>query len=282
MEEYLKNHERLARLADKEIVFVVGATRWGTAWVQQCLDAHPEICCKGEGHFTDILFPMLAKVFDDYNAEAETVGNRLQKAGLPGNAAGFTYDDVHHMMTTAVGLALVRWADGADVKVVAEKTPEHVMSLDLLARAVPNLKIIHVYRDGRDEAVSAWEFNSGLSRGKFRELYPKFGDFAKTFAANWSKSITAARRFEREHPGQCFHFRAEDAQGEAVPALKPLLKFLGVDGGEAVIKDAAEIAWEAAQLDVDPGDWKNTFKAAETRAFNRECGEMLKLLGYEV
>ncbi len=115
MEEYLKSHERLARLFDREIVFIAGATRWGTAWVQQCLDAHPEICCKGEGHFTDIRFPMLAKVFDDYNAEAETVGNRLQKAELPGNAAGFTFEDVDHMMTTAIGLALDRWTDGADV-----------------------------------------------------------------------------------------------------------------------------------------------------------------------
>ena len=194
MEEYLKSHERLARLFDREIVFIAGAIRWGTAWVQQCLDAHPEICCKGEGHFTDVLFPMLAKVFDDYNAEAETVGNRLQKAELPGNAAGFTFEDVDHMMTTAIGLALDRWTDGADVKVIAEKTPEHVVSLDLLARVVPSLKIVHVYRDGRDEAVSAWEFNSGLSRGKFREQYPKFGDFAKTFAGNWSKSITAAQR----------------------------------------------------------------------------------------
>jgi len=279
MEEYLKSHERLARLFDREIVFIAGATRWGTAWVQQCLDAHPEICCKGEGHFTDVLFPMLAKVFDDYNAEAETVGNRLQKAELPGNAAGFTFEDVDHMMTTAIGLALDRWTDGADVKVIAEKTPEHVVSLDLLARVVPSLKIVHVYRDGRDEAVSAWEFNSGLSRGKFREQYPKFGDFAKTFAGNWSKSITAAWRFERDHPGQCFHFRAEDAQGEAVPVLRPLLKFLGVDDGEAVIKDTAEAAWEAAQLDVDPGDWKHTFEAAEKRSFNRQCGELLKLLG---
>ena len=282
MEKYLKNHERLARLLDRGIVFVVGATRWGTAWVQQCLDAHPEIRCKGEGHFTDVLFPMLAKVFDDYNAEAETVGNRLQKAGLPGNAAGFTFEDVDHMMTTAIGLALDRWTDGAEVKVIAEKTPEHVVSLDLLARVVPNLKIVHVYRDGRDEAVSAWEFNSGLSRGKFREQYPHFGDFAKTFAGNWSKSISAARRFERGHPGKCFHFRAEDAQGDAVKFLRPLLKFLGVDDGEAVIKDTAEAAWEVARLDVDPGDWKHTFKAAEKRSFNRECGELLKLLGYEV
>jgi hypothetical protein len=43
MEEYLKAHERLGRLLKKDIVFVVGATRWGTSWVQQCLDTHPKI-----------------------------------------------------------------------------------------------------------------------------------------------------------------------------------------------------------------------------------------------
>jgi len=39
-----------------------------------------------------------------------------------------------------------------------------------------------------------------------------------------------------------------------VPVLRPLLKFLGVDDGKAVINDTAEAAWEAAQLDVDSGD----------------------------
>ena len=61
-----------------------------------------------------------------------------------------------------------------------------------------------------------------------------------------------------------------------------MLKFLGVDDSEAVIKDTAETAWEATQLDVDPGDWKHTFEVAEKRSFNRQCGELLKLLGYEV
>jgi len=87
MEEYRQVHERLTKVFDKEIVFIVGATRWGTAWIQPCLNAHPENYCKGDGHFTDILFTMLARVFDDYNAKSEAVGNRLQTAGLPGNAA---------------------------------------------------------------------------------------------------------------------------------------------------------------------------------------------------
>lgn len=287
MEEYRQVHERLAKVFDKEIVFIVGATRWGTAWVQQCLDAHPEICCKGEGHFTDILFPMLARVFDDYNAQSDAVGNRLQTAGLPGNAAGFTFDDVHHMMTTAVGLVFDRWTDGGGgtgdgVKVICEKTPEHITSLKLLARVVPKLKVIHVYRDGRDEAVSTWRFNQGLSRGEFRRQYPQFVDFAKVFAGNWIKSVGAARRFEREHREGFIAFRAEDLQDDTVAALRPLLRFLGVDDADDQIKAAAEKAWEASPLDIDAGAWKQKFDDETVRHFNRECGELLKLLGYEV
>ena len=287
MEEYRQVHERLAKVFDKEIVFIVGATRWGTAWVQQCLDAHPEICCKGEGHFTDILFPMLARVFDDYNAQSEAVGNRLQTAGLPGNAAGLTFDDVHHMMTTAVALVFDRWTNGGGgggdgVKVICEKTPEHITSLKLLARVVPKLKIVHVYRDGRDEAVSTWRFNQGLSRGEFRRQYPKFGDFAKVFAGNWAKSIGSARRFEREYRGQYIAVRAEDLQLDTVAAVRPVLSFLGADDGDASIISATETAWEASPLDVDTGAWKKKFDDETARFFNRECGELLKLLGYEV
>lgn len=281
MDDYKQTHERLGWVFEKEIVFIVGATRWGTAWLQQCLDGHPEICCKGEGHFTDALFPMLARAFDDYNAQAETVGNRLQKAGLPGNAAGFTFEDVHHLMTTAVGLVFDRWTRDNSARVICEKTPEHVVSLDLLARVVPPLKVVHVYRDGRDEAVSAWDFNRGLSRGAFQRQYPDAGAFAQAFAGNWSKSVTAAHRFGRRHPGRCYELRAEDLQGDTVRALKPVVRFMGADAAESILKPLAEAAWEAAPLDIDPGAWKKTLDSDAARHFSRECGELLKLLGYE-
>jgi len=131
MEEYHKTTERLQKVFDKEIVFIVGATRWGTAWLQQFLDANPEICCKGEGHFTDILLPLLANAFDEYNSKAEVVGNRMQQSGLAGNAAVVTFEDVHHLITTAIGLILDRWTGDTEPKVIAEKTPEHILSLHL-------------------------------------------------------------------------------------------------------------------------------------------------------
>ena len=282
MEKYRQASERLSRVFEKEIVFIVGATRWGTAWMQQCLDAHPDICCKGEGHFTDILFPLLARGFDDYNARAEAIGNRMQMGGLTGNAAGLTFDDVNHLMATAMGLMFERWTAGTEVKVIAEKTPEHIVSLDVLARAVPSLKVINVFRDGRDEAVSVWNFNNGLSRGEFRRKYPDFGDYAVAFASNWRQSASAIRGFERKYPGRCFNMRAEDLQGDPVAALAPLAAFLGVDGSEPVIKAAADAAWQAVPLDVDPGTWKKKFDDKSKRFFGRECGELMKLLGYEV
>jgi len=283
MEQYRATHGRLARVFERQVVFVLGATRWGTAWVQQCLDAHPEICCKGEGHLTDSLFPLLAKAFDDYNADTEAVGNRLVKSGLRGNAAGITVEDVDYLMASAVGVMFDRWLKGAGdgVRVIAEKTPEHVLNLTLLARVLPGLKVVHVYRDGRDEAVSAWDFNNMLSAGAFRRQYPAFADFARAFAGNWRRAVDAAREFDRRRKGRCFHLKAEALAAAPAAALKPLFQFLGVGAAAAALEAAAERAWEAVPLDVDAGVWRKKFDAETAQAFGRDCGELLKLLGYE-
>ena len=76
-------------------------------------------------------------------------------AGLPGNAAGYKFDDVDHVLKVAIGLALGQWLDGRNPPWFVEKTPEHVLNLDLLFRMLPSAYVIHVMRDGRDEAVSA-------------------------------------------------------------------------------------------------------------------------------
>ena len=114
------------------------------------MGAHPDICAKGEGYFTDLLFPKIATALDDYNSESDQISNRLQLASLPGNAAGYTFDDVDHVLRVAIGMALDRWLDR------------------------------------RDEAVSAWEFNLGISRGNFPKKFPNFASFAEKFAQTWS------------------------------------------------------------------------------------------------
>jgi len=71
MNSFSETQVRTSQLFDKWLVLIVGVTRWGTAWVPQCLDGPPDICAKGEGHFTDLLFSKIVTAFDDYNFESE-------------------------------------------------------------------------------------------------------------------------------------------------------------------------------------------------------------------
>ena len=280
--DYIKQTDTLKRIFDRQIVFIVGATRWGTAWVQQCADAHPQICSKGEGHFTDLLFPNVAKTLNDYNTESGKVGNRLQLAGLPGTAAGLTFPDVDYLLHSAMGLMFARWVgDDTNIKCIMEKTPEHIMSLEVLARIVPDMKVVHVIRDGRDEAVSAWDFNLGLSRREFPQKFPKFSDFGSVFADNWSRSVVAARDFRRPNPDRFHQIRCEDLIDSPKEVVKSLFQFLGVDERIAVVRPCVDQAWDVIPLDVEPGYWKTVFDEDAEYIFKMKCGEMLKLLGYE-
>jgi len=274
--------QTLGEIFDREIVFIVGATRWGTAWVQQCADAHPDICAKGEGHFTDILFPRMAAVIDDYNTEAEKIGKRLQSAGLGDTASGFTFEDVDCLLAVAVGLMFNRWNKGRDVKCIMEKTPEHVLSLGVLERIVPHMKVVHVVRDGRDEAVSAWQFNRTISPEGFLGKFPEFNDYVDVFSKNWARSVSTARRFGRANRKRFFQLRVEDIQSHPAPVIKGLFEFLGVDNGAKTLRDCMDAAWDIAPLDVEPGVWKQKFDDDGERLFMRNCGELLKLLDYQV
>lgn len=280
MADFADIHARLGRVFDREVVFVTGATRWGTAWLMSAIDSHPQASCQGEGHFSDTLFPMLLKTFDRYNAQVETHSRRLGLAGLPESKAGFTYDDVDHLMATAAGLMMDRWLESDSVKVIGDKTPEHVLALDLLHRAIPHAKVVHVVRDGRDEAVSAWDFNARVSGGEFNKRFPQFADFAEYFAKNWSKSVGAARRFGRENRDHYFQIFAEDLARSPEKPLGRLCRFLGLDDMPDILRRMAADADRLARPDVTHGLWRERFDDAALRSFRRQAGELLKLLDY--
>ena len=45
----------------KKLFFIMGTIKSGTTWLQLVLDGHPEIACRGEGHFTNFLAPALSR-----------------------------------------------------------------------------------------------------------------------------------------------------------------------------------------------------------------------------
>ncbi len=280
MDEFRDIQDQLNEVLSKRIVLITGATRWGTAWVQHLLDAHPLVCAKGEGHFTDILFPKIAAAVNDYNSECSKVGNRLQLAGQPGNAAGQTFEDVDYLLTAAIGLTFLRWQKDPDITCIAEKTPEHVLSLDLLGRILPNAHVIHVVRDGRDEAVSAWEFNAGISKGEFSRTFPKFNDFADVFAERWTRAIGSARKFGRANPERYLEIRCEDIISDTAHQVAGIFRTADVSLDHGSLQTYMDTAWDEAPVDIRAGIWASTFDDESQRIFQRKSGELLKLLGY--
>lgn len=279
-ETFFHIQERLAWTAARQMVFVVGATRWGTIWLGHALDAHPEVCCKGEGHFTDALFPLFAKAFDQYNRGVEDLNRQFDEAGYPKSQAGFTFDDAAFLSRTSAMLMLSRWIGDKSVKCIAERTPEHMLGLPALARAFPGAKYVHVVRDGRDEAISAWEFNQLTGGPEFAAKHPRFESFAEAFAREWTASVGNARRFGRQHPDRYFEVKCERFLDSPTPVLTHLCKFLEVDRREATVRQCSETAFNAVPIDVSAGHWRDHFGDATLVAFHRHAGELLKLLGY--
>ena len=284
MVDYRRQQSRIAGIFEKQIAFIVGASRWGTTWLQHALDAHPEICAGGEGHFSDNLFPMLLKVLDKYNRDAETTDQRLRAGGYPGNDVGYSFDDVDFLMATAAGLAFSHWVDEEPegIKCIVEKTPEHVLHLELLTRAFDGCKVIHVFRDGRDEACETWSFNMRVGAEDFGQRFPKFADFTEYFARNWVRSVGAARRYGRTHRKQYFQTRSEYLMDDPVPIVRRLCRFVGVADDTPLVQDCVTAADDVVERSTAAvGVWRDQFDDEALSVFNRQAGELIKLLNYE-
>ncbi|MEZ7844440.1 MAG: sulfotransferase [Rhodospirillales bacterium] len=202
-------------------------------------------------------------------------------AGLPGNAAGYKFDDVDHVLKVAIGLALGQWLDGRNPSWFVEKTPEHVLNLDLLFRMLPSACVIHVVRDGRDETVSARKFNLGISRGDFLKSFQNFASFAEKFAQAWSQSIGAGKKFGQNNQTRYLEIQSSDITVDPSSIVVALLDFLGVYSTQKIAQNCADMAWDISPLDVEHGVWETTFDDEANRLFLRHSGELMKLLNYD-
>lgn len=282
--DYRRNLIRLSKVLEKKRFFIVGLTRPGTIWLQHAINAHPDACCKGEGHYTNALFPLLGKAYADYNKHILTDKARMEAAGIsaanPGRTAAFSNDDVRFLMAIAAGLTLDRWVGEDDVACIGEKTPEHALNLESLTEIFPDALIIHVIRDGRDEAVSVYDYNLRLNPEGFTRKYENLSAFAEQFAGNWTRAVGAARYFGRSHGESYLEIRSEDLHTEASPDVEKLCRFLGIDDDPEVVAECVEAGRKIAFADGVIGQWKDRFDDKTKVAFNRQAGELLKLLEY--
>ena len=277
----------------KKLFFVMGSIRSGTTWLQLVLDGHPEIACRGEGHFTSFLAPDLGRAVNRYNklidGKNKDIFNEI--TGFP----LLRREHVLFLLASAIGLQMAQYADGKSIRVIGEKTPDNIQGLAVLHEMFPEARFIQIIRDGRDAAASGWFHNLRVSPEWTRKEFGTLPRFVGKFARKWVQVIGAGRAFEKHHPAQYAEIKYEELHQDTAAGVMRLLEFLEVDTSEkAVAQCCAAGDFKKLAAGREPGkenrkshfrkgaigDWRNHFDAEATKAFERHAGQLLRQLDY--
>ena len=164
----------------------------------------------------------------------------------------------------------------------AETTPEHLLYMREIKRTIPNARIIHVIRDGRDVALS-WE--------RLSQIRPLPGDrnrAAMAAAIYWDWMVEKGRESGRKLGTAYIEVRYEDLVRRPAEVLKGLEPFVEHDLNYqriAKVGIGSVCAPNTAFKDQDRspvGRWKTDFAEAELETCEALIGGGLERLGYEL
>ena len=185
----------------------------------------------GEGCFTYQLVPALRQAFDHFN-------NHQTKYRKDPASVLQPLDQVM-LCRTAIDTLLVHCVQstgqrGRDLRVVGDKTPQHAVSLALLAQVYPDGRFIHIIRDPRDAAVSGY-FHQGKESGKSLE------EFAAHFIGTvWPLHVANARTAGAALGDRYLELRYEDLHRDAATLTRRMLGHIGVAADDEHVRRCVE------------------------------------------
>jgi hypothetical protein len=274
----LARTRRALSLADPDdrvfpIFFVVGFAKSGTYWLTRILDSHPDILCKGEGIFfgrgadlgkrRGLLTPtsLYGALADSEHLRA-WVERSIWTRGDHGDR------HLTKLTRMAIKYFLGEKLTASGKRIVGDKTPfvteECLREIKLI---IPEAKVIHIIRDGRDIAVSAMHhhWNHAIDAGGHLNLKPEelakrdayrwnpegfvasgesiFDEemLRKGFAESWSNMTTRAVDDGPAILGDNYiEVRYEDLLIQSIREVERLLDFLGADANEETVKRCVE------------------------------------------
>lgn len=281
--------DKVAMVLGRQKFFIAGTERSGTTWLQIMLNGHPEIACRGEGHFVDHLIPKMDELFDGYRT---TVG-AFNKSYFKDTDGFPTPTDEHRKFIKRISIAMLMADFDHDKvhRVYGEKTPGNVRHLDTLLELFPNARFVFIVRDARDVAVSLWHHG----RQKDTADRPPLDKLARELASHWKKDLKRFMTFRECHPHQTHIVRYEDLHATPDTPLTGIFDFLGVTAGDEAIASAINAGDfkkfsggrsrgeedNAAQFRKGiVGDWQNYEEADIDTIFRDLAGEEMTRMGY--
>jgi len=262
-------------------VIVLGVSRSGTTLLKAMLDAHSQLAIPSESYF-------LTQLWDRHGAQPERDAfvedlARLERV----REWGVDPEDVRASLperptfAEAIQSIYQLYAESKGKPRFGDKTPLYMQRLDVLERAFPDARYVHIVRDGRDAALSMLamtrkpRFNLSRPRG--------VGDFA----CAWQREVRAARSFGRRR--KYLELRYEDLVEQPESRLREVCAFLGLEYEPGMLEyhrredpslyaDHPRLAQPPVR---DARSWRKEMRPADAALFEAIAGELLTELGYE-
>ena len=278
-----------------QIFFVVGAQKSGTTWLQKTLNSVEGVHCLGEGHFVDKLLMPVAQTRHDYNKMMQVVQHRIYDGD--GFYSGIPDQELFGLMRSWILNIMLRNAKAPQNEILAlgDKTPGHSFHLPTLKQLFPGARFLHILRDGRDVAVSAFHHRQRLQQ----ESGQGGGDLqaeAHQYLAKWAGFTRAIRKAESAGiPVHTVHYEA--MLNEGLTSLRGCIDYLlpenSIEDGQlqaavdANSFQALSGGREPGTIDASSilrrgqaGSWKDELTPEAQERFSPEDRQLLSSLGY--
>jgi Sulfotransferase family len=132
-------------VANKRIVFLVGAPRSGTTWLQLLLSRSPRIATANETHLFTGYTRSLFATWDLHRRNQRPVGLHHL----------LSEDEYFDLIRNFAAQIMLRLADRNPVAdILLEKTPDHILHWRDIIKIFPNASFVHLVRDPRSVVAS--------------------------------------------------------------------------------------------------------------------------------
>jgi hypothetical protein len=250
-------------LRDK-VIFMVGARRSGTNWLQRIVAGHPDVACAPtETYLFSRGIALLAERFQHGAAGSYTLAKIYMDRDAFLDAVRDFCDQVFTGLIEVLGPGASRFA---------ERTPEHSQHLDLIGDVYPDARIAHIIRDGRDVARSL--VSQGWGPQSLRDA-----------ASEWDLSVRKAREAGR-HLEHYYEVRYEELLADPATQVPRLYRALDLEADDTLVRRILVEADVPYNVDrnfptVAAGKWRETFSDGDVAIFEEVAGDLLDELGYE-